>query len=182
MADIMGLPLTTARLTIRRLVESDWDFFADLHADAQVMEHVGETLDETAAKQLFEQRLLPWQPKENSWLSLVIQSNDNSEIIGFIGLKTQNIATGIVEVGFILDSAHSGQGYGSEALGRLIKYAFYNLEFHKITATCSIHNVASQKVLGKNGFVKEGILRHNTLVDDHYVDDCIYGLLIHDLT
>lgn len=181
MADTMGLPLTTKDLTIRSITAADWSLFQHLHTDAEVLKHVHERMDETAIKQAFEQRLQPWQPEQQHWLSLIIEHQVSGEAIGIIALRNQNLETGIIEMGFMLDLVHSGKGYGSQALACLVNYAFYNLAFHKITATCSIHNIASQKALERNGFRKEGILRHNSMVDDHYIDDCIYGLLIHDL-
>ncbi|MFT4929426.1 MAG: ribosomal-protein-alanine N-acetyltransferase [Phenylobacterium sp.] len=194
MANIMGLPITTKHLTLRSLEQTDWPLFSRLHSDSEVMKHVGEPLDETAALAIFELHLLPWKPEKPGWLTLIIEHNDDDkpqedantdiasqESIGIIGLRTQNLDTGIVEMAFMLDISHSGKGYGSEAIRSMINYAFYNLNFHKISATCSVHNIASQKALIKNGFLKEGILRHNSMVDDHYIDDCIYGLLVHDM-
>jgi RimJ/RimL family protein N-acetyltransferase len=181
MADIMGLTLQTEELTIRSLSEADWAIFLHLNTDAEVMKHVGSVNPETEVKALFEQRLAPWEGKEGQWLSLAIEHSGTGEVIGLIGLKVHNLETGIVEIGFMLDMVQSGKGYGTQALSRFVKYAFYNLGFHKVTATCSIYNIASQRALEKNGFLKEGILRHNAMVDDHYIDDCIYGLLAQDV-
>lgn len=181
MVKIMDLTLKTTHLTIRNLSAKDWPLFSRLYTDSLVMKHTGESEEEITVKQIFEQRLQLWQKTQNNWLSLVIDHNDSEQAIGLIGLKTRNLETGIADMGIMLDLSHGGKGYGSEALKSLIDHAFNQLDFHKISVTCSVNNIASQKMLEKNGFVKEGILRHNALVDDHYIDDCVYGLLIHDV-
>jgi RimJ/RimL family protein N-acetyltransferase len=180
MVDIMDLALKTEHLTIRKLNEKDWPLFSHLYTDSQVMKHIGEPQEEITVKQIFDQRLLPWEKTDNNGLSLVIENNISALPIGLIGLKSQNSETAIAELGIMLDLGHSGKGYGSEALKSVINYAFNQLDFHKLTATCSINNLASQKALEKNGFIKEGVLRHNSLIDDNYIDDCTYGLLMHE--
>lgn len=182
----MSLPLSTGRLNIRLLGHQDWALFSDLYSDSEIMKHISEPTETVSLKQNFNRRLLPWQKDKADWHTLVIElaeaTTASRQGIGLIGLRTENLETGIVAVNFILDMPHSGKGYATEALGAIVHYAFNTLNFNKISATCTTTNNSAQKALEANKFVKEGVLRNNSLVGEKLVDDCYYGLLVHEVT
>jgi hypothetical protein len=47
----------------------------------------------------------------------------------------------------------------------------------RVQATCDPDNIASQRVLEKAGFKKEGIIRKVGFNVGRIVDDCLYGIL-----
>ena len=49
-----------------------------------------------------------------------------------------------------------GQGYGRDATMTLLRYAFHQLDLHRVSAGTASHNLAAQRVLEKCGFVQEG--------------------------
>lgn len=181
----MSLPLSTRRLTIRLLEQKDWDLFCHLYSDSEVMKHISEPIETESLKHSFSQRLKPWQKDQPGWQTLVIELAEDDTVagtsIGLIGLKTVNMDTGIVEVNFMLDIPHSGKGFATESLGAMVEYAFNDLSFNKIVATCTINNENARKALEANRFVKEGVLRNNSMVGETLVDDCYYGLLVHEV-
>jgi RimJ/RimL family protein N-acetyltransferase len=58
-------------------------------------------------------------------------------------------------LGFWLEEKHWGNGISTEALGILLKIA-KSYQIKKVLAETFKDNLASQKVLEKNGFVKSG--------------------------
>jgi len=52
-----------------------------------------------------------------------------------------------------------GKGYATEATRAIIHWAFQQSTIYRVNASTDIENVASQKVLGKAGMVREGLLR-----------------------
>jgi RimJ/RimL family protein N-acetyltransferase len=52
-----------------------------------------------------------------------------------------------------------GQGYMSEALQPIIRYGFEDLDLNRLYAYHMVRNSGSGKVLQKNGFELEGVLR-----------------------
>ena len=63
-------------------------------------------------------------------------------------------------------------------MSRLIcEIAFAELDILRITGLVYAPNVASQRVLEKNGFVKEGIQRNAVCKDGEVYDLCLYGKL-----
>ena len=63
---------------------------------------------------------------------------------------------GAIEVGYVIDPAHWGNGYATEGLQILQEYAHQQLGYSKLTAFTDAENVASGKVLKKCGFEIKG--------------------------
>lgn len=61
-------------------------------------------------------------------------------------------ATGIVAFGYGLAAPYRRQGYGTEAVGRIARWAFRHPSVRAITADVARSNVASQRLLGRLGF------------------------------
>ena len=72
--------------------------------------------------------------------------------IGFVGLKIDN---NIAEISYIFDSDYTSKGYCSEVVKELVNIAFNKLNLNKLYAYSKEDNVASIKVLTKNGFVNK---------------------------
>jgi RimJ/RimL family protein N-acetyltransferase len=81
------------------------------------------------------------------------------------------------EVGYWLGRKKERQGIMSEALREVLKFGFDKLKLRKITARVFHFNIASQKLLEKYRFKKEGVLRKNLYKNRRYYDEVCYGLL-----
>lgn len=93
----------------------------------------------------------PWQ---TYWL--IILSAENTGV-GLVGFKGKPDASGAVEIGYGIDPGYQGKGYMTEAVGALANWAFAHPECKAITAHgVRFDNLASQKVLEKNGFAETG--------------------------
>jgi len=82
-----------------------------------------------------------------------------------------------LEVGYSLIPSERGKGYGTEALRILVDYLFITEETDRIQAQTDQDNLASQKILEKTGFKKEGITRKAFHVKGEYRDSWIYSIL-----
>jgi [ribosomal protein S5]-alanine N-acetyltransferase len=76
--------------------------------------------------------------------------------VGTIGFKNAPAEQKEVEIGYSINASHWGQGLASEAVGALVQWAFATNYATRVTAQTAVNNVASQRVLEKNGFVKTG--------------------------
>ena len=81
------------------------------------------------------------------------------------------------EIGYWLARPFWGQGIMTDAVGAFAKYAFEHFELERLTAHVFAENVASARVLEKNGFELEGTLRQHFLKDGRLLDARVYGLL-----
>lgn len=85
-----------------------------------------------------------------------IVSIDKNCIIGEIGFKDAPNSWGEIEVGYGLDEEHRGNGYMTEALIGLAKWAFAQNGISAIIAVTTNNNIPSHRVLTRAGFMIQG--------------------------
>jgi len=61
-----------------------------------------------------------------------------------------------VELGWVLDPAHTGKGYATEAVRRLLDYSFTDLRVQRVVANCFLANEASWRLMERVGMRREG--------------------------
>jgi ribosomal-protein-alanine N-acetyltransferase len=90
----------------------------------------------------------------------IIEKKDGTKV-GHIGLFT---VRSNVEIGYALIPSERRKGYGTEAVVIMVDYLFLSKNIVRIQAGTNVENEASQKVLVKAGFRKEGISRKEVFV------------------
>ena len=80
-------------------------------------------------------------------------------------------------MGYVLHPDYHGQGIMSESVNVVIDYAFNDLKFHSIEAVIDPENLASENVLLKSRFIKEGHLKENEYYEGRFLDTVIYSLV-----
>ncbi|KFC57598.1 alanine acetyltransferase [Flavobacterium gilvum] len=103
--------------------------------------------------------------------------DEPEKIIGIIGhyrLKPEHFRA---EVGYMIFPEYNGKGIVSEALQKVVEYGFKEMKLHSLEAILDPENKGSEKVLLKNGFVKEGHLIENEYYEGRFLDSMIYSLL-----
>lgn len=81
------------------------------------------------------------------------------------------------ELGYWLGHAHWGQGIASEAVAAVVPVAWRRLSLLRIAASVFSPNLASMRVLEKNGFVREGVLKNAIVKGDNVWDELIYAVV-----
>lgn len=102
----------------------------------------------------------------------------DGEIIGNISIEQKSDVYGMdAEIGYCLRPDYSGRGIMTEAVKQICKIAFEELDLIRITGLVYEPHTASQRVLEKNDFVLEGIMRNAVNKNHRIYDLCIYGKL-----
>jgi RimJ/RimL family protein N-acetyltransferase len=83
-------------------------------------------------------------------------------------------------LGYCLDDSAWGHGYATEGARALLGWAFDTLDLNRVQAETDTRNVASARVLEKLGFVREGTLREDCIVNGEVSDSWVFGLLRRD--
>ena len=60
-------------------------------------------------------------------------------------------------LGYWVSAANNGRGLATAAVRGIIRVAFDELRLHRIQAGTLLHNIRSQRVLERNGFVRFGV-------------------------
>jgi RimJ/RimL family protein N-acetyltransferase len=94
-----------------------------------------------------------------------------------IGVVNTFPAGDLLEIGFTLIPSERGKGYGPEAVVILVDYLFLARDLVRVQATTDLRNVASQKVLEKAGFTREGVVRKSMFLRGQWRDLLLYSIL-----
>ncbi|MCU1264708.1 MAG: acetyltransferase [Acidobacteria bacterium] len=107
---------------------------------------------------------------------------DEGNLIGVVSADSfEPGTTHRAEIGYWLAQGYWGQGVMTDAVRAFVRYAFAELEVLRLTAHVLASNVASARVLEKNGFTAEGYLRKHFLKDGQLIDARYYGVLKDEL-
>ena len=93
------------------------------------------------------------------------------------GLLVLELEGGVQEIGYGVVPNERGKGYCTEAVKIAVNYLFLSKPVVRIQAHANIRNKASQTVLEKAGFKKEGIVRKRIFVRGSWRDEFLYGIL-----
>jgi len=106
----------------------------------------------------------------------LIEARDSGQLLGSTGFACESAT--VAEVGYVLAKDAWGNGYATEALGALVAAA-PAIGFGRIYAICHTAHAASARVLEKNGFRAEGVLRRHAefpnLAPGELLDVLCYG-------
>ena len=81
-----------------------------------------------------------------------------------------------MEIGYNLIPSERGKGYGTEAVQITVDYLFLSRDIVRIQAITNVRNKASQRVLEKIGFKKEGDSKISS-VRGEWADAYLYSIL-----
>ena len=95
------------------------------------------------------------------------------------GLTISNIrrrAAQYANLGYWMGQPFAGRGLMSEAVAMVLPYFFDQLGLHRLHAAFLPHNIASRRVLEKNGFSEEGYASNYLQIDGKWADHVLFGL------
>ncbi len=78
------------------------------------------------------------------------------------------------EIGYRIDFDHQGLGYGSQGVKLMVRKGFQVYELDEITAGTAKDNLASRKVLEKNGFLKIYEEKKVVKINNQWLDGILY--------
>jgi len=148
----MSLPtptLHTARLRLRPVTSADADALFALHSSAYVLRYWDAP---------------PWSERARAERFITACQKMAEEGSG-------------ARLGYCLSDAAWGHGYATEAARALLQWAFDTLDLNRVQAETDTRNAASARVLEKLGFVREGTLREDCVVNGEVSDSWVYGLI-----
>lgn len=99
------------------------------------------------------------------------------------GMNVNNICRGAAQyaaLGYWIDESHQGQGYMSEALRLILRYAFDDIGLHRVNASCLPDNKRSKKLLLRAGFAEEGFAKRYLSIDGRWQDHVLFGITVED--
>lgn len=100
--------------------------------------------------------------------------------IGTCGFSQFDKSNNMAEIGVDIAHPYWGQGIATEAIKVIIDFGFQVMKLNRIETWVMVENIGSLKVLRKNGFLHEGILRERQLWQGEYHDVEMFSILKKD--
>jgi [ribosomal protein S5]-alanine N-acetyltransferase len=176
----MSLPtptLHTARLRLRPFTSADAEALFALHSSANVLRYWDSPpwREPSRAERFI--AACRQMADEGSGARLAMDRASDETFLGWCSLTRWNPDHRSASLGYCLDDAAWGCGYATEAARALLQWAFDLLDLNRVQAETDTRNVASARVLEKLGFMREGTLREDCVVNGEASDSWVYGLL-----
>lgn len=107
-----------------------------------------------------------------------IRAQDDDRLIGKATVQwiEWSNGNGFLKLGFGA-AEDRGKGYGTQALGMLLRFAFAELNLFRVTAMVPEYNLAAIALLKKFGFIEEVRRRQSLERDGRRWDLLVFGLL-----
>ena len=169
--------LETGRLRLRRLRMDDAPALLEILSDDDAVRYWGRpkmTRLETAEK--YTRENLDWM-EQGHCLYWAVEDLVSGKMIGTYALLRLDIDNRRAEVGYLLHRDWWHKGFMSEAMQRVIDYAFDDLKLHRLEADTDPANAASIRLLERFGFEREGVFKDRWCVAGVYTDSLMFGLI-----
>jgi [ribosomal protein S5]-alanine N-acetyltransferase len=169
--------IETNRLMLRKVTTEDANDMFTYLSDKDVMKHMGlepfQTINDVYDEINWYQTIY----LEGTGMRWGIMLKDSGKIIGSCGFLNMKTKHHRAEVGFELSKDHWGKGIASESLKAIVKYGFQHLQLERIEALIEPDNLHSQKLVERQGFQREGLLRHYEFTCGKFDDLFMYSIL-----
>ena len=169
--------LETERLLLRQIDNSDVKEVYALRSNPATMQYIPRPLVQNEEEALDHITMINSKIENNDGINWAITMKGNPKLIGIIGhyrIQPQNYRA---EIGYMILPEYNGKGIVTEAIKAVLRYGFEEMKLHAIEAVIDPRNLASERVLQKNGFVKEAHMLENEFFDGKFIDTVIYSLL-----
>ncbi|MFN3365181.1 MAG: GNAT family N-acetyltransferase [Exiguobacterium mexicanum] len=167
--------IETERLRLRQLDVTDAERLFTIFSDPDVLRYYG--MEPHASISETEQMLTGMLEgiESGAVMRWGIVTTETSDLIGTIGFHNRAPRHRRAEIGYEIHPDYWRHGYATEALQAAISYAEQTGEMDRIGAIVFTENIASQQMLEKNGFSREGTLHRYMRQGDRAHDVHVYG-------
>lgn len=169
--------LNTDRLVLREITEKDAQAILNCFSNPDVLRHYGQnpltSLEQV--KQIINRFSKNYE--EQQGIKWGIELKGREGLIGTIGFQEWSTEHKRAEISYALFPDSWGKGYAQEALNKVISFGFQEMELLRIGAIVFTENDASNKLLTKVGFEKEGLLKKYMHQNNMPYDTYVYSLI-----
>ncbi len=169
--------LETDRLLLRQITPEDVNEIFALRSNAETMKYIPRPLCKTNEEALEHIKMIQNKLEKNEGINWAITLKGNTKLIGIIGhymIRWEHFRS---EIGYMLLPQYHEKGIMTEAIKLMVDYGFEQMKMHSIEGIIDPKNIASARVLEKNGFVKEAHFIENEFYDGKFLDAIIYSLV-----
>jgi [ribosomal protein S5]-alanine N-acetyltransferase len=169
--------LESERLLLRQITVADVNEIFAMRSNAEVMKYIPRPLCVTLDDAIELIKMMQNKLEANEGCNWAITLKGNDKLIGFIGHYRMRWEHFRSEIGYTLLPEYKGKGITTEAIKLMVNFGFEKMNMHSLEGIIDPANIASARVLEKNGFVKEAHLIENEFFEGRFLDTVIYSLV-----
>ena len=122
-------------------------------------------------------RSAPSDPRSLAPRFVIERKEGEPRLVGYVGFYDAHPVLSLTDVWYVLaDPGERGKGYGTEVFFVMVYNVFYTIPRPRIEATCDVENLASQRLLERLGFKREGTLTAALYHHGQWHDVAVYGV------
>lgn len=167
--------LKSKNMVLRHIRMSDLHEFVACQSDSIARKLISTQHTLVQASIILRKRVLDLHKKKPHGETFAIEIGD--QFVGYIDIAHLHEQDGEhrATIGYCIAKKYRNRGIATQAVKLITAYAFKHYKLKRIEAWLRPENKASAKVLRKNGYVLEGILRKHRCKKGTYYDDMIYA-------
>ncbi|GAA4671455.1 GNAT family protein [Streptomyces chumphonensis] len=169
--------LHTARLRLRPFTDADAESLFALHRSARVMRYWDSPPWRDPARADRFIAVCRRVAADGTGARLAVDRVQDGAFVGWCALTDWDPVHRSASLGYCLVDALWGRGYATEVAHAVLRWGFDTWDLNRVQAETDTRNEASARVLEKVGFVREGTLREDCVVNGEVSDTWVFGLI-----
>jgi len=169
--------IETSRLILKGLSPDHMKYIFENYSKPEIKEILGHRSEEEYLKEESKYKN-GYSSYNRSFILFQLIDKGSDNIIGRSGLHNWNAEHKRAEIGYLMaDESFKMKGLMSEAVESIIDYGFNKMNLHRIEALVGTNNIPSLRIMEKNNFIKEGLLRQHYYIDGKYENSVMFSKL-----
>lgn len=169
--------IETKRLLLKGLSPNDMTEIFERNLKPMIMTILGHRSEADYEKEYHKYKN-GYAAYNRSFMLFLLEDKTSGKIIGRCGLHNWNTDHWRAEIGYAMeDEDYKKQGLMGEAVEAIIDYGFKFLNLHRIEALVGKENIPSLRLMEKNNFIREGVLREHYYVAGKFEDSVMFSRL-----
>jgi ribosomal-protein-alanine N-acetyltransferase len=158
-------------------VENDYVDFFNYINHPKVSDYLGstdipESLENAKIELAYWDRMFDY--KSSIYWAIALEASN--KIIGTAGYNYWNKEQRRAEISYDLDFNYWNKGITTSAIKAIINFGLHDMQIQRIKETVAIDNISSKKVLEKNGFKQEGLMKKYGILKGKTKDFYMYAI------
>jgi [ribosomal protein S5]-alanine N-acetyltransferase len=173
------------RVYLRHPTNQDYPAWAELRAlsRAHLTPWEPQWSRDELTRSNFRRRLRQYhrEMRDDQGYAYIIFDEADAVLVG--GLNLSNVRRGVAQaasIGYWMGAPFARRGLMTDAVRAAVGFAFATLRLNRLEAACLPSNAASQRVLEKAGFAREGRARRYLKINGQWQDHDLFALLQDD--
>jgi ribosomal-protein-alanine N-acetyltransferase len=153
--DSTGITDPACGVSLRLLDEGDFALFLAIYGDAEVMHHIGRTLNARQARKYFNSTLNIHQQPFPEYLTFVVENTSGGEPVGIVGAHWRAVTNRqVVDVGVMILRHWRRQNKAHQAKALLINHLLSQPLTKRVEVRCRQDNLAAMRANQQLGLLK----------------------------